>query len=486
MNHPVALFTLMLAASNTVQAAGVDDFAVTLPLDADAARSAAWQVELGTEVYAWSTDGALRDVIVVNADGQPVPTMAWSPTPSTSTAPALVRAPLLMLPSAPAGPLPRDLAFVVERDAEGRLRSLEARDVEAGMPQRAIIGRGGTRAPASGGPGETPADTSSSAEWLVDLAAFPDGIDTIAFTWSAPTDGVVARFSIEAGDDLQQWRRLRSDATVVLLDQSGTRIDRRTIPLEPLRATYLRLRRADPGPALEGLAVEVRARTKGAPPPAMHWIAAQAITPAAGSRHVDYTLPAAVPFEAVRIGFAQANALADLTLSTATTRPAHAEPSWSTRARFVAFRLSLDGSVVDSGEIPVPASSRVRDLRLEAASGSLSAPALEVGYRPARLVFLAEGPAPYRLAVGSVRERRTDAPLEAALATLRARSGADWQPPLAAAGAVVEAGGKRALEAAPVDDGGTRKLALWIVLVAGAALVAGLSLSLLRSTRRKD
>lgn len=480
----IATLALSLTAT-ALHATGVDDFAVTLPLDADAARSAAWQVELGDAVHAWSIDEQLRDVFVFNADGHAVPAMAWSPSPRWPSHSTFAGAPLLALPPAPAGKPARDLAVVVERDAEGRLRSFEARDVvwsTATVPKR---GWSTPRTEPAPPPVEAPAPPSGSREWLVDLAAFKHGVNGLVLAWHAPTDGVVARFAVEASDDLQQWRSMRNDATVVVLREGDVRIEHRTIPFERVQATYLRLRRLDAGPVLESLSVEVSLPPRGAVPPVLHWIPAQPAALAAASRHVDYTLVGGVPIEAMRVGFAQDNAFADFTLSTQATRTGIDAP-WQPRKRFVAYRLRIDDVAVDSGEIPVGPLPRTARLRLEATSAVAAAPTLEVGYRPAYLVFLAEGPAPYRLAVGSVREKRNDAALEAVLATLRARSGADWQPPLATAGAVVEAAGKRALEAAPVDDGSARKLALWIVLVAGAALVAGLSLSLLRSARRKD
>jgi hypothetical protein len=75
--------------------------------------------------------------------------------------------------------------------------------------------------------------------------------------------------------------------------------------------------------------------------------------------------------------------------------------------------------------------------------------------------------------------------VEPALASLRASLGKDWQPPLASLGAPKASAGDAALHAPPPPLPWRRWL-LWGVLVAGAALIAALSLSLLRGVKRGE
>jgi hypothetical protein len=94
-------------------------------------------------------------------------------------------------------------------------------------------------------------------------------------------------------------------------------------------------------------------------------------------------------------------------------------------------------------------------------------------------VFLAEGAAPYTLAVGSARVQRAAYPVDVALASLRAQLGRNWQPPLATLGAERESAGAAAFQtpALPVP---WRRWLLWVVLLLGAVVVGGFALSLLR------
>jgi hypothetical protein len=152
------------------------------------------------------------------------------------------------------------------------------------------------------------------------------------------------------------------------------------------------------------------------------------------------------------------------------------------RASLVAFRLRQDDGVVSNDELSAAPAARARDWRVESPTPLDHAPKLSVGYQPDRFVFLAQGEGPYRLVAGSASARRGDYPVDAALASLRASHGHDWQPPLAALGARTTLKGDSALVAAVVEQPCDWKTwLLWAVLVGAAALIGGLALSLLKS-----
>src|SRR5690606_9766758 len=85
----------------------------------------------------------------------------------------------------------------------------------------------------------------------------------------------------------------------------------------------------------------------------------------------------------------------------------------------------------------------------------------------------------YSLAVGSATARYPDYPIDAALATLRARFGRDWQPPAAELGDSRAQSGDAALRApeAPFD---WKRGLLWVVLIGAAVVVASIAISLRR------
>ena len=94
-------------------------------------------------------------------------------------------------------------------------------------------------------------------------------------------------------------------------------------------------------------------------------------------------------------------------------------------------------------------------------------------------MFLAQGPAPYVLAAGSMRAQRANAPIPQLVAELRRQRGAGWQPSPAYLGAIKPLAGEAALQ--PVRD--WKSWLLWAVLASGAVVVAGFAFSLLRSPK---
>jgi hypothetical protein len=64
------LLCLLLSASTA--AATTDDYAYAWPLQTDS-DSAAWQVELNTDIYGAVHDADLRDIEIANAAGEAVP-----------------------------------------------------------------------------------------------------------------------------------------------------------------------------------------------------------------------------------------------------------------------------------------------------------------------------------------------------------------------------------------------------------------------------
>jgi hypothetical protein len=438
------------------------DYAYVFPIDTAAsatAGSSAWQIELTPDVYRFVQDADLRDLEVFNAEGHPVPLGRITIEPTATARERSAVLPVLDLPASTKATTASDLRLVIDRDADGRLRRIDA--------------------------GEQPAATKSARDWLVDASALDRPIERLTLSWREPASGIVARFMIEAGDDLEHWRTA-GNGTVLVLEQQGARLERRDIALGGVRAKYLRLRRLDDGDAISGLAVEARSVEHGLAAPARAWIlatpkaaSADARAPAGTSRF-EYTLAAALPVDMARVELANDNALAQVALL-ARSSDAPISP-WTRVAALTAFRLRQANEPLRNGDVDVRSMQRLGEFRIEAPTTIANAPQLTLGWRPDRFVFLAEGNAPYVLAAGSRSARRPDYPIGPALASLSATLGHNWQPPFAAlAGAQASAGDLALL--APPPPLPWRRWLLWAILAGGAALIAALSLSLLRDAK---
>jgi hypothetical protein len=104
---------------------------------------------------------------------------------------------------------------------------------------------------------------------------------------------------------------------------------------------------------------------------------------------------------------------------------------------------------------------------------------LELGYRPAKLRFLAQGAGPYTLAFGS---RRTDTGVAQACEGLFSDlSNRDMEQMIGEAtlGGLQTLGGDAALRPLPAKTP-VRLIALWGVLIAGAGLLIAMAVALLK------
>jgi hypothetical protein len=218
---------LGLAATPALAANSPADYAYVFPLaQGSSAAESAWRFELTPDVYRFVQDANLRDIEVFNAEHRPVPLARITLEPTMTAREERSALPVLELPASPAASSSSDLRLVIDRDADGRLRRIDA--------------------------GEGARAAAITRDWLVDASAFDHSIDSLALSWREPATGIVARFAVEAGDDLEHWRSA-ANGTVLVLEQQGARLERRDIALGGVRAKYLRLRRLDDGATMTGL-----------------------------------------------------------------------------------------------------------------------------------------------------------------------------------------------------------------------------------------
>jgi hypothetical protein len=407
---------------------------------------AAHRLVLTPEVYARTSDPQLRDIEAFNAAGERL-SLGPIPRASSDGAEASVGVPWFLLPPDAAGDGANDMRLHIERDAAGRLRRLQT-DV-AGTPRRDM-----------------------PHHLLLDLSAVEATVEALEFDWTRGAD-VSARFRIMAGDDLVQWRALRSDARLVDLQHGERRLLRQRIELPPTRARYLLLVRSDDGAALVVAAVRATTRATPQATAGLAWLDLAA-TPDPDHRAAwRYRLPGPLPVRHLAVEPAAHNTVAAVQLA---SRDA-ADAPWQQRARFTAFRVGDGSDAVGSDAQPV-AITRDREWRLIAEPALDRPPILRIGYHPDAFALLARGEPPYVLAVGSARARRPDHPVAALLGTLRERSGAEPVLGDARLGAETELGGE-ALLRPPLP---WTLWLLWAALVGGALLVIGMVLRLARSS----
>ena len=416
------------------------------PLRLEAADAGAYRVHLDEAVYRTAQSPTLADVQPFNAQGRPLPA-ALAEVDAAVPAAELKTLPLFALPAVADGRV-GDLELIAERDGEGRIRRIQARE-----------------------PGVARATDDAPHAWLIDASGLHGPMRALRLEWDRPTAPVQAELRVEASDNLRDWYLLDPRASVIDLGNGEQRLQQRRIALDS-NARYLRVQvLSGQLPPLRQAQVELPGPLR---PDATRWLV---LAGQPQERGYVYTLPGRFPVGQVDVVSPDNQATRWIVQSRDS-----ADAPWVQRAGpWLAYQLGAGASGQRSPPQALALPSRDRYWRLIPDSGEVAVmPELRVGYRPETLVFIAQGSAPYALAAGSVRVQRTEAPLSQLVATLRRARGPDWQPAMATLSASPQPlAGREALLPAdrPID---WKTWLLWALLVGGALLVAGFALTLLR------
>ncbi len=452
-----ACWLLGMAIPLVLHAATADEFADRHALITDGS-SAAWRVELNPSIYAVSAQAnALRDLVVLNADGQQVP---FGPLPANPPRAQVFTLKTMLLPL-PSNGNKQGGGVRVQRNSDGTI----------------VIEQPSTPSP--------PLPPSRPNQWLAD-AGRPTSLQRIEIDASALPDDARFELSVQASNDLQHWSTPGEPSEIVNVRRGADGLTQRTITVAdatPARYYRLTLRAGDHAPwdSAQTPPVTLRGSTAGTPSghaAERRWLDAPTAVMSASNSGVDYdyTLPAALPLEAARITLIGANTVARYQLSD--------RDDGGNRLLAMGDAVQI-GNVADDAAVSAFAPVRAQHLRLHIDTPLAQPPNLRVAWRPDVFVFLAEGRAPYSLLAGSYAARRGDYPLQVALEQIRpADTDANWQPPLATLGAPSSAGGPAALLARapaqlPLD---WMRVLLWVVLIGGALAVVAMAWRLLRQS----
>ena len=429
---------LLLSAS---LAAAEADFAVAFSVEPPAGESV-FAIELTPDVYATLATDDLVDLAVFDAEGRELAVSLQRPPPPAPQAPE--RRPL-----PPPVPLPGEtpetsgsVELHLRRDGDGRVSTMDLRTVDGD------------------------AGVSTRAEWLVDLGdGARDGVDGLRLAPDGGAD-VRTRLDVRASDDLVHWDTLQTALPLLRVAAQGQVIERLDLRFPRTTKRYLALQVIEGGAFPAGRWSALRLQAPEPAPPATLVLEPRGVS--ADGLSVDYGSIGPLPMSELAVRVPAGDEVLAFTLEQA------ADDQWSTVAAGTAWRLTTGGESLASAPIAVTASGRgALRLRLDQPS---TPPTLVVGYRPDRLVVLGGGVPPLRLMAGSARAQGQRAGVDAPLAAIRARRGADWQPPLAVLGPPVTLAGAAALE--PAFDAG--RWSLWGVLILGAIAVGAMAWRVLR------
>lgn len=448
---------LLGAALAGVATASIDDdFAWQWPLALPDDDSGAYRVFLDASVYRAMQSRRLDDLDVANATGDTVPAALLPAQSVASRSGERIPLPWFPLPSSTRRGAD-DIALQVERDADGSVRRVEARVAAARMSEA------------------RDAEAAQAASWLVDASRIERRIVALWLEWEPPASPLDVSYRVDGSDDLRVWRVLQAQSPLVDLARDGDRLQQRRIPVDG-QARYLRLSPAGGSGGLQLSAVHAELAPV-AMDTAWYWqdIEGRAVEDR-GTTHYVFELDGRFPVARADLVL-PGNQAGEWTLH---SRDDASQP-WVRRAGpWVFFRVGGDGSGEQSAPQALTATVRDRHWRLTGSARPPQPPTLRLGWQPETVVFIAQGPPPYRLLAGSAEAVRAGAPVAQLLDAIRRQRGHDWQPAAATLGTAAELAGARALQPKAPPRDWTSWL-LWSLLVAGALLVAAFAISLLRA-----
>jgi hypothetical protein len=442
--------SLLVASGASAAPPAMDDYARGIRIETTPGRPVV-EITLPDDVYLGSTRTDLGDVRVFNAEGMPVP-HAFCSAPE-STRPEFTG---------------QSLPVFELRDAVRASGTGASVEVETPAGTRVNVQEGG----------EDSVEIRNGRTHIIDARAVDQALRAVQFDWNSPDGASEARVRIESSEDLDRWEVVVPASSLLHATRGDMEIKRERIDLPPLRYKYLRVQRIDGGPPL-GIAAVV----------------AEAITPRQEiepvwftPRSLPVTEPGTLQFDSDRVAAPQFARLS-MTRENSSVRVslqsrANDKQRWNERWSGESYLVVTQTDRRESPPARFGATAdRLWQMKLSAESQAYEPPLLQLGYRPVRLRFLAQGGAPYTIAFGSRRaEVSAPARCEALLADLGTLDMASLVAEGYASGAVIALGGDTAFKALPKRTP-VRLMVLWGVLVAGVILLIAMALSLLKRVR---
>jgi hypothetical protein len=316
--------------------------------------------------------------------------------------------------------------------------------------------------------------------WLLDASSIKAPLRQLILDWTSERDGF-QRFSIEASDDLQHWQSW-GEGQVARLSFADERVEQHEVSLPGQSARYVRLLWTTPQSAPTLTSAQLESASPRSLPLPLVWS-----QPLTGSRvkagEYTWQLPMGLNVERLQVELNQPNSLAPVTLS---GRRESSLP-WQPLSSGLLYRLTQGGQDVEQNELPLSGQT-VQQLKLtvDDRGGGLGtdAPTVRFAVRSTQVVFLARGPGPYTLALGSATVKAASLPLSTLIPDYSAARLASLGKATVEGGAVVTP----ALPAtsAAMSDTNWKKFGLWAVLLLSVLCLAAMAFSLLRKPPAKS
>jgi hypothetical protein len=435
------IILLLLAQSVVFAAEEPVDFAYGIPIEADT-RDALYEIEIPAAVYRGVTRADVGDIRVFNGQGEVVP-HALRPPARTIAAVSLPVFPLY----GEANENLEDLSVRIKKRGDGTIIDIQKRAKDGGQVNHL---RG----------------------YLIDASSLKPAIAALRLDWQTASESFVGQVRVEGSDDMAAWTILANKAALARLTFGGHQVERNRVDLHYAKFKYLRVSWPTSQAPLQSLAVVAE--------PAANVVDSRRVWERIGGSALpgktgeySYDLGGHFPFDRLRVELPQVNSLAQLQILARAT----SSEEWRPVTSATAYRLRDRDAEVTSQEIAITSrGERYWLLRAEQRGGGIGSgvPAIQIGWVPQKLVFVARGGGSFQLAFGNASAKPAAYPIESVIPGYE--TDAEFKVKPATLGTQITLSGAARLRAA----WDYKKLGLWGSLIFGVMLLGWMALRLSR------
>jgi hypothetical protein len=314
--------------------------------------------------------------------------------------------------------------------------------------------------------------------YIVDTRAVDDSLDALEFAWPPETAGFIGHLSVEASDNLENWQALGGGAVADLREGPAV-IEQRRLGIKASDADFLRLTWTDLPPdfrldSVTGLTTTTTARA-----------VRQTLTLDSNGKDVNdgghlFELGGMVRVDQVGLSLPEINTVVAVDIYA--WMPS--QERWIRTHRGSFHHIRRGEALVSSGPVDIRALRAARWKAVIHDGHPDTQMQLQLGWRPDSLLFVAQGAAPFTLAIGRDAALAERFPQERLLGGVPVAELAEDNGHVVTAvlGERFPLDGKvREMPRVPVE---WRTIVLWAALVLAVLFVAALAIRLMRGLPR--
>ena len=312
--------------------------------------------------------------------------------------------------------------------------------------------------------------------YLVDASRLEQPVNEMMFHWTITPRDLLARVTVETSDDLLNWQAWGAAGTLASIRHDDQVLVRNMLDLPVRKARYYRLSWPANTVFPELARLEV-ATTSARPDAERYWL--NVPMQAADDGVFTAEINPAIPFDRLAIDLPASQRIVRVRVTSSET----ADGPEIQHFQGLAYHLNAGEDSWVSPSTPVYYRGH-RYWKLTVLRGDApmlgGAPSLRIGWTPSRVMFVPQGEAPFTLAYGNSSAEPAEFSSQELFLPIQHSYRDVFDVPLASAGEQIELGGAARLER--VEEIPWERVALWASLLAGVAILALLSLRLLRQT----